>query len=165
MSMNSKQIIAALPSKSIELVGLAAERNVYLNGVYLDPAISREVRDYSQTFNWGFDGVGVTQLSLAVLTHFIKDADAATEDTLLYFASLLKSEFFSHLDGGNFRVKVNVQAMVDTLQNSPKIALNTVYVSDEGVVLAQVADFSKEFEQIPAYSTINQYVIDTSKQP
>lgn len=44
------------------------ERNVWLDGEYLDPAESQEIRNHSSDgFNWGYGGSGPAQLALAIV--------------------------------------------------------------------------------------------------
>ena len=44
------------------------EREVYLDGKYLDPRPSQKVWNHSPTgFNWGYEGSGPAQLALAIM--------------------------------------------------------------------------------------------------
>lgn len=59
-----------------KLQGVAATREVLLDGKPLDPARSLKVRDHSPDgFNWGYGGSGPAQLALAIMLELTDKAD------------------------------------------------------------------------------------------
>lgn len=58
----------------IEYIGLGNSREVFVQGVPLDPLFD-EVNHSPDGFNWGYGGSGPHQLSYAILRHYYGDAD------------------------------------------------------------------------------------------
>lgn len=57
----------------VKIQGSAATRNVYIDGVLLDPTISQKILNHSPDgFMWGYGGSGPAQLALAICLH-LKD--------------------------------------------------------------------------------------------
>ena len=64
----NKSLQDAINDKFIKVRGVAATREVYLNGKLLKPSKSQRVRNHSPDgFNWGYGGSGPAQLALAIL--------------------------------------------------------------------------------------------------
>lgn len=104
-----QQTIDNLPT-SIKLDGSYEEREIYLNGKYLNPTLSKKMRNHSPDgFNWGYGGSGPAQLSLAILMHFMSVEDA------LYYYQDFKWKVIAGLPQGDFEIEINLRQEIQTI--------------------------------------------------
>ena len=87
----------------IKLEGSINQREVYLNGSYLDPAPSQKVYNHSPDgFMWGYGGSGPAQLALAVLLEATKDRAITILNYQKFkndvIANLPQTDFYREID-------------------------------------------------------------------
>lgn len=81
----------------IQLKGIWATNEVWLNGKKLDLAKSLKVRNHSLTgFNWGYGGSGPAQLALAICLEL--GIDNYQDFKFKYIATLPQSDFDVELE-------------------------------------------------------------------
>ena len=62
------------------LKGIASTREIWLDGIWLDPQPSQKYHDHSpDNFNWGYGGSGPAQLALAIMLEITGKADGYQE--------------------------------------------------------------------------------------
>src|SRR3990167_4937806 len=87
----------------IKLEGSINQREVYLNGSYLDPAPSQKVYNHSPDgFMWGYGGSGPAQLALALLLNF------ADKNFALKYYQEVKEDVVAKLPQDDFDLGVSV---------------------------------------------------------
>ncbi len=76
------------------LKGIWAEREVFLDGEYLDPIKSQKVFNHSPDgFNWGYSGSGPSQLALAVVLELTGKSDGYQDFKWKHIATLPQTDF------------------------------------------------------------------------
>jgi hypothetical protein len=77
------------------LKGIASTREIYLDGVYLDPADSQKVWNHSPDgFNWGYGGSGPAQLALAIVLRLTGGYENYQDFKFKFVAGLPQGENF-----------------------------------------------------------------------
>ncbi len=108
--MDIKKSILQVP-ESIDIQGTAEDREVYVNGQFLDPRPSWKIHNHSPDgFNWGYGGSGPAQLSLAILMKFMPANVAQRLYQSFKFKVVAGWEI-----GKDFDVKINLRAELLTL--------------------------------------------------
>jgi len=68
-----------LPDNPIEIKGIQAKNELYINGKKLSLARSLKVRNHSPAgYNWGYSGSGPAQSALAILLEYVDAKTAGT---------------------------------------------------------------------------------------
>src|SRR5262245_48203399 len=86
----------------IRLRGDVDTRQVWIDGVPLDPKPSQDSMNLSSKFAWGYSGFGGMQLSLAILLKFTDELTALENYRFFYW------EIICELDPGDFESRVNL---------------------------------------------------------
>jgi len=111
----NKEIAASLPFEAmidvlpkVRIECSATSKDVYINGVYLDPSLSQRYRNHSPDgFNWGYLGSGCAQLALAILMEFTPVSFA------LNYYQIFKILFVASLDQNkDVDVEINLAELV-----------------------------------------------------
>lgn len=90
--------------KSHKLVGIASTREVFLDGVKLNPAKSQKLFNHSSDdFNWGYGGSGPAQLALAVLLELTDE-----ESAIAIYQRFKWSVISTLTQGKDFNVKFKI---------------------------------------------------------
>jgi hypothetical protein len=77
------------------LKGIASTREVYLDGIWLDPTPSQKVWNHSPDgFNWGYSGSGPAQLALAIMLELTGKADGYQNFKFRFIAGLPQEQNF-----------------------------------------------------------------------
>jgi hypothetical protein len=77
------------------LKGIASTREVYLDGIWLDPMPSQKVWNHSPDgFNWGYGGSGPAQLALAIMLELTGKSDGYQDFKFRFIAGLPQGENF-----------------------------------------------------------------------
>jgi len=76
-----------------------ADRDVWLDGEWLDPAPSRKIRNHSPDgFNWGYGGSGPSQLALAIVLKLTGSPNGYQTFKFNYIAKLPQRAFEESFD-------------------------------------------------------------------
>lgn len=78
-----------------KLKGIATTRTVYLDGEYLSPGRSQEMKNHSPDgFNWGYGGSGPSQLALAIMLELTGDPKGYQDFKWKYITELPQGKDF-----------------------------------------------------------------------
>jgi len=79
-----------------KLKGIAETREIWLDGIPLDPEPSQGIRNHSPDgFSWGYGGSGPAQLALAVILELTGKAEGYQEFKWQTIATLPQGEDFN----------------------------------------------------------------------
>jgi hypothetical protein len=77
------------------LKGIASTRDVYLDGIWLDPQPSQKYHNHSPDgINWGFGGSGPAQLALAIMIEITGKPDGYQDFKWKFIAGLPQGKDF-----------------------------------------------------------------------
>ncbi len=89
------------------IIGNSTTREVFINGMLLDPERSQKVWNHSPDgFNWGYSGSGPAQLALAILLEF------TDQGTAIRLHQSFKEDIIAGLKG-NFELSIDVKKWID----------------------------------------------------
>lgn len=93
----------------IKIQGDGQNRNILINGHYLDPIDSQKVYNHSPDgFNWGYCGSGPAQLALAIMLLYLgpRQAGIVYQD--------FKNEVIAKLpQGKDFEIEVDIEKWIN----------------------------------------------------
>lgn len=115
-------ILAHLPDNA-NVTGTAIERNIYVNGKKINPAVSQAFKNHSPDgFNWGYGGSGAAQTALAICMQFMSPEDALR--VYQYFKFMVIANAENCPQGKDFSIDINVKAiMAAIIEQNPTIQL------------------------------------------
>lgn len=94
------------------IVGDRITLEVCVDGVVLDPSISKKIKYHSDQFCWGYHGSGPSQLALALLLKF-----GATNDEALIWYQDFKRDVIADKVDSNMNLELPMSVVEDWLES------------------------------------------------